>query len=214
MKFIMKICLFTPLFISTFLMATPERGSYFRKILLGVDQEHYFLLTIKRTIPGIYYAYYDSTFIEKYHISSNKLIERQLISATSYQDTTTNGDWKRSDWVPVKAVDLSLYIRMNQITFVIHSGWFSNYKVLANQNGLYMVKDKDIIVKLLSPNQFKALSGITSLRDITFKDCFVCPSTYFFKFEITGPAGYPHQFFIPIPHKEVTDKLAEALNRR
>jgi hypothetical protein len=199
--------------------ATPPKGSTVRQIFLGSSDNYYFTLVILSANPGSHYKGYDSTFVYKIDIQTNRLIERSLMAA-SYYHKIDQDNWKRTVLITNSSIDLSKYMIENDVHFSWSSGFFPSKEVFIDVNGLYLIKDKEKVIKLLSPDEFMNISGITTLTNIRFKDSYKChfstllfpqsPSYYFFKFQYTGPGGYEKQFFVPLSEKTVREKIKQS----
>ena len=77
--------------------STPDAGYKNREILLGANDSIYISLSIKRSQPGSYYTYSDSTFIKYYGNSSGKLIKKELIRITKYNANSDVTEWNSNE---------------------------------------------------------------------------------------------------------------------
>jgi hypothetical protein len=209
--------------IPNFQYATPPKGSTVRQVFLGSNDKYYFTLAMISATPGSHYEGYDSTFIYKIDIQSNKVIDRALMTAAHYQKNGEEG-WKRTALITDSTIDMNKYMMENDVHFTFSSGSaiFSKDETLIDINGLYFIKDKEKVIKLLSPSEFLEISGTPKseeiLKEIYFKEVYTChrsdllyperPSYYFLKFQYTDPvSGYQKQFFISLPKKMLNEKL-------
>jgi len=159
--------------------ATPSKGSTVRQIFLGSNDKYYFTLTIIAANPGSHFEGYDSTFIYKIDIQTNRLIDRALVTAAHYQKKGKEG-WDRTALITDSSIDLNKYMIENDIHFTFSSGSaiFSQDETFIDTNGLYLINDKEKVIKLLSPDEFVEISGVPKLKEILneihFKEVYTC----------------------------------------
>ncbi|MHA2284187.1 MAG: hypothetical protein ACXAC5_25390 [Promethearchaeota archaeon] len=198
--------------------ATPSKGATVRQVFLGSNDKYYFTLAMIHANPGSHFEGYDSTFIYKIDIQTNRVIDRDLMTAAYYQKI--GDEWNRTPLLNNSSIDMNKYMIENDVHFSLSTGsdYFAKDEIFIDINGLYLIKDKEKMIKLLSPSDFLEISAISELGEITFKEVYTChranlmhpesESCYFLKFEYIEPTtGYNKQTFVPLSVKMVREKL-------
>jgi hypothetical protein len=86
-------------FAATRVTATPNRARHIRTILLGVDRESYFTLTVETDNLGTYYSCLDSVFVNRIDFTGRRL-DRQLVRARTHADSSAHGHRVITEHVP------------------------------------------------------------------------------------------------------------------
>lgn len=205
--------------VSNLQYATPPKGATLRQVFLGCNDQHYFTLAMISATPGSHYEGYDSTFIYKIDIQTNRVVDRALMTAAHYRKKDEEG-WSRTSLLESSAIDMNQYMVENDVHFAFTSGSaiFSREETFIDMNGLYLIKDEEKVIKLLLPDEFLRISGIPKLMEVVFKEVYHChrsdlmypdsESYYFLKFEYPEPnTGYRQETFLPLSVEMVREKL-------
>ncbi len=183
--------------------ATPEKGSIIRQALLGANKTHYFTLTIIRGIPNSHYAYDDSTFIYAIDLRTNRVTERKLLRATHFERDPNSNVTQQTEQVESPQTTFGGYLKTHHVSYAFPSDYFSKDRILLDENGLYMIKNKTKVIKLLPPEDVENLMTEKQVLRLHFQACLETRSHFFLQFSGTDANGYSRQILIPLKQKFV-----------
>jgi hypothetical protein len=198
----------TILFLSTSAPGTPGKATWTRVIFLGANETHYCTEFIEREQPGSYYDYTDRTYLCKYALKDNALVEKHLLRVTVYRDTTTFGNWRHRDTLRTP-LNVEKYLVENDIPYVFPSDQLEDCKLILNWRGLFL-KIGWKTTRLVSSTDFEKIApgmtmdslGYGHPKVINYYKAF---SHYFFLIQY-GEANYDGSFeqaIIPVPKERL-----------
>lgn len=202
------------LLIGIIVSATPSPGTMVQQTLLGITDSSYVTLMVKRHSTGTYYLHKDSTFLCTYDLVSGKRMDRLLIRATVYQDTTTNRDWGLFEKPSSPVVNVVEYLATHAVRTIFPCAYLEWYNVELTQSSI-VINDKwtDESVKISTPIIREKLKSI-DLSQSHLVGTYSEGDYYFVQIQEGDFCSIDvdhNQYILPIP-KELLDPVRE-LNR-
>ena len=153
------------------LKSTPNPASKIRVIFIGANDTHYFCYLIKRSQPGSYYSYTDSTLLCKYEIATGNKVECFLLRITNFRDTTTYGNWKVTDELTDMSFNIIKYFIDNNIYYGYPSGFLHNDSFLIDNGKLSIANPKGTRITMFDSTELRKelkVDDLTDMRIITY----------------------------------------------
>lgn len=164
---------------------TPSPSKWEREIFIGADRTHYYTYLIKRTLPGSYYTYTDSTYLNKILITGNKIVERYIVRVTRHVDETTMGDWKQTELLD-QAFNVEEYLIKEKITYAMPERdllFYYNLSIENNELSIFKANRAVLLDSVALGNLIKVDWKEIDHKDhyvIRVSECHRASDTYYF----------------------------------
>ncbi len=189
--------------------ATPYPGWKLRELVLGVNESHCFTLSLKRSQPGSYYQYTDSTFVTRFDLSSGEMVDKICARVTEYRDTTASGDWTATEVVADPAIDLHEYLVRNGVCYAYPWSLCDKYALNLSGDGLVAVDQHGATFVLIPLDVVLRRSRRKRMEDLKYAECLETTDQLLFAFRegLFCLEGESREFIIPIAKSEVRKAL-------
>lgn len=136
------------------IQATPDASVWQGMNLLGANDQHYYVITSERTLPGSYYSYRERMTLEKYHTRLNRKVSETILSDIQYtMDDPESGKWHAKSLTST-TFDLAGYIAREKIVPVYRESLNPDLQIDYKPDGLYMVrKGKSLLLRPLGKSR-------------------------------------------------------------
>jgi len=195
-KIIISLSLITLFIHNSF--STPERGFTTREIFIGANDSFFVSVTNKRTQPGTYYEFSDSTFICSYFLDTSKMIEKTLIKVVHYQNQYAAGNWVETEKLKKDIYATNVFLDKYDVALSYPSKYLSKENITKEELGLVGTNSDGKQVFILNKEIINEIFSIENHLEIKVLEIYETNSHFFLQLQRDVDNGHYFQKIISV----------------